>query len=115
MIIVFAEDQTVAVLPDMDSVRRECEMVDVENGVYRFFDKSGRRLLPRWSIPVERRFLLFRPLESADCGSFELELDPHDDGSAFQASLANVVAIEPNTMFETIADLARHVADNHRR
>jgi len=115
MIIVFAEDQTVAVLPDLDSVRRECETVDVENGVYRFFDDLGRHLLPRWTAPVERRSLLFRWIGSVGGGSFDLEVDPQDEGSAFQSSLADVVAIVPNPTFETIADLARHVAEHQRR
>ena len=102
-------------LPDIDSVRRECEAVDVENGVYRFFNELGRHLLPRWIAPVERRSFLFRRIESVGGGSFELEVDPQDEGSAFQTSLGNVVAIEPNPMFETIAELARHVAENRRR
>jgi hypothetical protein len=34
MIIVFADDQTVGVFPDIISVRTECEAVDVEDGEY---------------------------------------------------------------------------------
>jgi hypothetical protein len=113
MIIVFAEDQTVSVLPDIDSVCRECESVDVENGVYRFFDESGRHLLPHWPSFVERRSL-FGEIKSVDGGRFDLELDPEDDGSSFEVSLSNVVAIDPNLTFETIEDLARYVAANRR-
>ena len=57
MIIVFSNDQTVSVLPDIDSVHRECEAVDVEDGAYRFFDDSGRHLLVHWTSFVERRSL----------------------------------------------------------
>src|SRR6266446_3203839 len=115
MIIVFADDQTVAVLPDIASVRSECEAVDVEDGVYRFFDELGRRLLPRFSAPVEQRSLLFGAIKSVGGGNFELELDPQDQSSAFETSLANIAAIEPNRWFATIADLARYVAENRRR
>ena len=104
-----------AVLPDIVSVRRECEGVDVEDGVYRFFDELGRRLVPRFIGPVERRSLLFGAIKSVGGGNFELELDPQDQGSAFETSLANVVAIEPNQRFATIADLARYVAENRAR
>jgi hypothetical protein len=115
MIIVFADDQTVAVLPDITSVRRECEAVDVEDGVYSFFDELGQRLVPRFSAPVDRASLLFGAIKSVGGGSFELERDPQDEGSAFETSLANAVAIEPNLRFTTIADLARHVAEKRRR
>jgi len=115
MIIVFAEDQTVSVFPDVDSVRRECETVDVEKGVYSFFDEFGRHLLPRWTAPVQRKGGLFGWMGSVGGGSFELELNLQDNGLAFQTSMANVVAMEPNRMFETIADLARLVAENRGR
>ena len=110
MVIVFAEDQTVSVLPDLGSVRTQCETIDVENGVYRFFDEFGRKLIPRWIAPVERQSILGTKWVGG--GEFELELDPLDQGSAFEASLENVVAIDPNPRFETIADLARQVAEN---
>ena len=47
-------------------------------------------------------------------GNFELDLDLHDQGSAFETSLMNVVAIEPNRWFATIADLAHYVAENRK-
>jgi hypothetical protein len=46
MIIVFADDQTVGVFPNIEFVRTACEAVDVEDGVYSFFDEHGRRLVP---------------------------------------------------------------------
>jgi hypothetical protein len=113
MIIVFSDDQTVSVLPDIDSVRRECEAADVEDGVYRFFDESGRQLLVHWISFVERRSL-FGGNESVGGGRFELELDPKDDGSGFEVSLSNVVALAPNPTFETIEDLADYVSANRR-
>jgi len=114
MIIVFADDQTVHVLPDIASVRRECEAVDLEDGIYRFFDELGRRLVPRFIAPVERRSIFLGVFTTIGGGSFELELDPQDDGSAFETSLANVVVIEPNGKLTTILDLARHVAEKRR-
>jgi hypothetical protein len=114
MIIVFADDQTVQVLPDMASVRGECEAVDVESGTFRFFDELGRSLIPRFIAPVRWSSLPFG-IKLVGGGDFELDLDPQDQGSAFETSLANVVAIEPNRWFATIGDLARYVADNRKR
>ena len=114
MIIVFADDQTVQVLPDMASVRGECEAVDVESGTFRFFDELGRSLIPRFTAPVKWSSLLFG-IKLVGGGNFELDLDPDDQGSAFEASLANVVAIEPNRWFATIPDLVSYVAENRKR
>ena len=114
MIIVFADDQTVTVLPDIESVRADCEAIDVEEGAFRFFDELGRSLVPRFIAPVRRTSLLFG-IKLVGGGNFELDLDPQDQGSAFETSLANVVAIEPNRWFATIGDLASYVAENRKR
>jgi hypothetical protein len=113
MIIVFADDQTVQVLPDMESVRGECEAVDVESGTFRFFDELGRSLIPRFIAPVRWSSLPFG-IKLVGGGNFELDLDPQDNGSAFETSLANVVAIERNRWFATIADLTSYVAENRK-
>jgi hypothetical protein len=112
MIIVFADDQTVSVFPDIASVRTECEAIDVEEGTFSFFDELGRSLVPRFISPVKRSSLFFG-IKLVGGGNFELDVDPQDQ-SSFEASLANAVAIEPNRWFATIADLARYVAENRK-
>ena len=114
MIIFFADDQTVSVLPDISSVRSECEAIDVEEGAFRFFDDLGRSLVPRFIAPVRRTSLPFG-ISLVGGGNFELDLDPQDDGSAFGTSVAAVLVIEPNRWFSTVADLARYVADNRTK
>ena len=114
MIIVLAEDQTVSVLPDISSVRRECETVDVEDGVYRFFDQAGRRLIPRFTSPVKRSNLIFG-IGLVGGGNFELDLDPEDDGSCFDSTLADAMVIEPTESFRSLADLALFVVENRRK
>ena len=115
MIIVLADEQTVAVLPDLASVRRECEAVDVEDGVYSFFDELGRRLVPLFIKPVSRTSLFFGAFKVVGGGNFELKLDDQDDGSAFEKAIASVVAIDANPRFASVTDLARHVSDNRRQ
>lgn len=111
MIIVFTDDQLVTVLRDLDAVRDECEAIDVEDGCFQFFDEFGRRLIPRFTKPVERTTLIFG-IQSVGGGVYELDIDPVDPGSAFEELLANVVAIEPNPWFKTITALDNHVAGN---
>ena len=114
MILVFADDQTVTVLPDISAVRAECETVDVEEGTYRFFDELGRTLIPRFTSRVRRSSLLFG-ITIVGGGNFELDVDPHDDGSNFDKSVANAVAIEPNRWFGTIEEMAHYIAENRKR
>lgn len=114
MIIVFADDQTVAVFPDMRSVRIECEAIDVEEGTYSFFDELGRRLVPRFTTPVSRTSIFFGAVQLVGGGNFELELDDRDDGSAFEKSIADALLIDRNPRFASVAELARHVSDNRR-
>jgi hypothetical protein len=113
MIIVFADDQTVSVLPDIESVWAECEAVDVESGEFQFFDELGRSLRPRFVAPVRRTPLLFG-IGLVGGGHFELDLDSEVQGSAFEKALENALAIEPNPWFETIADLRSYVAENRK-
>lgn len=112
MIILFADDQTVNVLPDIEAVRKECEAVDVEDRVYTFFDDLGRRLVPKFLKPVPRGSSFFGAIKWVGSGHFELELDSKDDGTLLENEVASVVAISPNPWFESVADLARYVADN---
>jgi hypothetical protein len=113
MIIVFANDQTVGVFHNIDSVLTACEAVDVEDGEYCFFDECGRRFVPIIIKPVSRTPGFFGEWVSG--GDFKLELDTQDDGSAFDRAIATVLAIDPNPRFASVADLARHVSDNRRQ
>jgi hypothetical protein len=111
MIIVFADDRTVAVLSDIAEVRSECETIDVEGGVYHFFDHCGQRLQPRFITNVRRSFWFGDSSEK----TFELELDPEDDGSQFDTLLANAVAVDPpNASFATLAQVANYISENRR-
>jgi hypothetical protein len=113
VIIVVCDDRTIRVLPDFESVRRDCEPVDVEDGLYRFFDELGRRLVPRFIKPAER--VPWRFGEIIGDGEFELELDLTDTGFEFDAEITGVVAIRPNPRFATTNDLARYVAENRQQ
>ena len=114
MIIAFADDQTATVFPDIASVRRDCEAVDVEAGVYRFFDEYGRRLKPRIINPVLRTSLPLA-VKLIDGGDFDLEPDLDDEGVAFDQLLAKTIAIEPDKPFATPTDLEHYVRENRRR
>jgi hypothetical protein len=114
MIIAFADDQTATLYPDIASARGYCEAVDVEDGVYQFFDEYGRRLKPRIITPV-RRTSLPLGVKLIGGGNFDLDLDPDEGGVAFEDLLAKTVAIEPAECFATPSDLGDYVRQNRRR
>jgi hypothetical protein len=113
MIIVFADDRTVFVLPDIRAVRTECEAVDVEDGVYSFFNELGQRLIPVAVNPVSRTSSFLGKAISG--GDFDLRLDRSDDGTAFERAIAEAASLVPNTNFSSVSDLASYVRNNQGR
>ena len=113
MIIAFSDDQTVAVFPDIASVRGQCEAIDVEEGAYHFFDEKSRELKPRVITAVRRTALPFG-VKLIGGGDFDLVLDPKSEDGPFERLLNGAVAIEPNRWFATINDLAQHIAENRQ-
>ena len=46
MYFIFVEDGSLEVVDTPDEIRTNYEGIDVESGVYEFFDKNGKRLKP---------------------------------------------------------------------
>jgi hypothetical protein len=44
MNFVFLDDSTLDVIANLEEEQREYEGIDVENGIYQFFDETGRYL-----------------------------------------------------------------------
>jgi hypothetical protein len=102
MVIIFADDGTVFLAGDLSSVQRECEPIDVEEKVYRFYDPSGHALRPRWVVPNRRRRILGL-FDSVTPGTFELVRDPDPSADEFRAELQRVLAMAPNPWFNDLA------------
>ncbi len=107
MIFVFVEDGTVEVL-DRPEAALQYEPLDVESGVFVFYDEDGTWLRPRFTRPNRRRF--FGVL--LEQGSFEVErsdaLDPAVD--PFDVALAEAQALKPNKYFATLDAIRQHLA-----
>lgn len=52
MIFVFVEDGTLEVIEDLEEARRRYEGIDVESGVFRFYDENGCFLAPKFAKPT---------------------------------------------------------------
>jgi len=71
MIFVFVEDGSLEIIADIKEAQRKYDGLDVESGVFQFFDESGVYLKPKFTKPNRMgRFLgIFKWSKS---GEFEL-------------------------------------------
>ena len=97
MIFVFAEDGSLEIIASLEEARRNYEGIDVESGVFQFFDDSGTYLEPQFTKPNRTgRFLgIFKWVES---GEFELVPSPRADEDIY-AYLAETSELKPNPWF----------------
>ena len=107
MIFVFAEDGTLEVVDDLGQAQRY-EPLDVESGVFVFYDEDGTWLKPGFSTPNRRRSFG----RSSVPVVFELarskEPDPTVD--SFDVALQEATGLKPNKYFENLAAVRRYVA-----
>lgn len=109
MIFVFAEDATLHVVDDLAAVRRLCEPIDVESGVFAFYDEDGRPLAPTFTKPNRERRIL-GVLSSVEPGRFVLE-PGGDDLDPISVALQETASIEPNPWFADLAEVRKYLSD----
>ena len=109
MIFVFADDQSLDVLSDIEAIRRECEPIDVESDVFEFFDENGYRLVPHFVEPVKQSSFLSVLFGGTSDVDFELVADVEDDGMAFFDALTGTVLLDENGWFGTLEEVASYV------
>jgi hypothetical protein len=102
MIFVFADDQTLNILDSIDEVRRDCEGVDVEEGIFSFFDESGSLLLP-YFIESNKKGKLFGLFGWVSSGVFDLKKSEEDIPYTIEEALDNTVSIDSNKYFDSLA------------
>ena len=109
MVIALAtDDRSLKVFASVESALAYCEGIDVEDGVWRFWDSSGQVLQPVFSHPNERgRF-------SVHNGSYRLEPAAASALPPLQEELRRGVSMEPNTSFSSVGSLLAHLAQSKR-
>jgi len=114
VVLVFSDDGCVRIAESEAQVIRDCEGVDVQSGVWWFFDEAGRPLVPVFDVPVkETRVLgLFRMVDS---GKYHLE--PGDSSHPLYVdplwlSLLEAVVLEPNPHFASLEHLKAALRSN---
>ena len=106
MIFVFDEDKTMMILDDIEEVRKECEGIDVEEGVFLFFNENGYSLNPKIMSPTKRQKILGK-IELIESGKYELCQVGNPNFQNILKQLKNVVGLKPNKYFSSLDEVKR--------
>lgn len=109
--MIFALDETgeISVLSGLAEVRRDCEAIDVETGVWKFFDENGHLLRPVFTQPNKVRKLL-GTVSSIEQGEFSLEpADPGPNPTLLEAINSNSVYLNNASRFPSIDSLRSYL------
>ncbi len=108
--IIFAlgEDGVLSVFNDLHEVRLECEGIDVESGVWDFFNYQGKSVRPYFNSPnIIRKHLfgMLKSVESSQNFSFVLNDSEPDLGLL----LDDISYLEDNKHFNSIAEVKSYL------
>lgn len=104
MIFVFIEDGTLDVVEDLSEAQRCYEGVDVESGVYDFYNDQGVYLEPRFIVPNRYGKFLWL-FDWSTSGVFELIPRPEELEKPIWLALSETNILNPNTFFKTMDDV----------
>jgi hypothetical protein len=107
-LFVFLDDTSLEICESLEDARREYEGIDVEAGVYSFFDYAGAPVKPVFIVPnVHSKFLGL--ISSCSSGVFEFERDSTSESNRIASKLNNTEHLTKNQRFETLYDVCRHL------
>lgn len=104
MIFVFIEDGTLDVIKDIAEARKNYEGIDVESGVYTFYDAQGVYLRPHFTVPNKHGKCLW-VISWVTSGVFELVPAPDAKEDPIAVALAETRVLNPNPFFKTLDEV----------
>jgi hypothetical protein len=105
MIIALAtDDRSLFVFRSVESAAAYCEGIDVEDGVWHFWDAGGSPMKPVFVEPNERSGAWIRN------GTYTLEPAEFSGSPALTEALRQPVFLQPNPYFESVESLQVHLA-----
>jgi hypothetical protein len=113
MIFVFIEDGALDVIANLEEAQRNYEGIDVESGVFQFFDEKGIYLEPQFTEPNRTgRFLgIIKWVES---GKFNLVPQTETDED-INLYLAETSEINPNPFFSSLDEVRQFLQGNRSK
>lgn len=105
MIFVFIEDGTLDVINSLEDALREYEGIDVESGVFEFYDENGTYLKPVFSVPNKYESHLFGVIKSVESGVYGLVPAPGECEESFENMLDDVQFLNKNRFFGSLEEI----------
>ena len=97
LIFIFLDDTTLDVVDEPSEINGKYEGIDVEDGLYCFFDDQLRRMNPRFTVPNSRSLFGF----IVTSGTYQLEAGG-EDRDGFLDRLSKVSFVNPNPHFQSV-------------
>lgn len=107
MIFALAEEGTLFIKADLSEAQRDCNALDVESEVFRFFDEDGRSLEPVFIRPNRKRRILGL-FSKWELGTYELRLASDPANDPIDIALAEASRLAPNPWFASIEAVREH-------
>ena len=104
MIFVIADDNVLSVYNSENELQGACEGIDVEEGVYQFFDSAGEPLEAQF-IEKNQKGKIFGPLGWVVSGKYTLIPSSAGKKQNLLKVLETVVGIEENPHFKNLAEV----------
>jgi hypothetical protein len=104
MIFVFDEDNTMMILGDIEEVRKECEGIDVEEGVFLFFNENGYILNSKIISPTKRQKILGK-IELIESAKYELCPVGNPNFQNILKQVNNVIGLKTNKHFSSLDEI----------
>ncbi len=101
MIFAIADDNALLVFDDLVMTRGYCELIDVKNGEYDFFDAEGSPLKPEiFETKTPRKY--FFGLISVTEKRRNFNLLPIKDSTTLLSSFDRISYLDKNSQFQTL-------------
>lgn len=110
MIFVIADDCVLHVLNSVSESQGEFEGVDVEEGIYKFFDESGNPLVAGFTKPNKRGKLLGL-LPWVESGTYSLTPDISGNLPRLLDIWGSIAGLDVNSHFSSLEDVHRFLVN----
>ncbi|MEZ0223519.1 MAG: hypothetical protein ACAH83_03115 [Alphaproteobacteria bacterium] len=111
MIFVFLEDGTMDVVENLAEAQRAYEGVDVEGGVFVFYNDRGVYLEPRFTVPNRYGKFLWL-FDWSSSGVYELVPNPGAPEDPIWLALFETHSLNPNRFFKTLDEVKACLKSN---
>lgn len=101
MIFILDEAKVLHVSNSETELQGVFEGVDVEEGVYRFFDESGKPLVAEFTVPNQGG-KIFGPVRWVCSGTYRLLPSSNTSLAHLSELLSTVTVVEPNRYFSDL-------------